>query len=297
MGYRDDFYTEENIVGYTGDINNNPTVYFEKNHGNGEISYGRITQSHGDPENQGREFILKEKEGKVLRTNERVFYDDIENAQTVHQFEENNKGLKFDINKISTIEDNNGKTWKVGERFVERNGEDTHISRGVLKTEISSADREELAKSANKFKDIKEKQKHLTPKGKIEFNESFEEMFASLPTPPSQTKEQEKLKTEKNDVLDVPTSKGKQKEKRKAALPKNGSDILSSDKFKKKVKNPKVALQDNELAILSSGKSKKDLAKLAVLPKKNPRNNAPIKVSSGQVKKKRVKTKGHSNNL
>ena len=28
MGNRDDFYTAENIIGYTGNLHNNPTVYF-----------------------------------------------------------------------------------------------------------------------------------------------------------------------------------------------------------------------------------------------------------------------------
>lgn len=49
MGYRDDFYIPENIKGYTGDLYNNPTVYFE----NG-TEYGRITQEHDEPDNVGR---------------------------------------------------------------------------------------------------------------------------------------------------------------------------------------------------------------------------------------------------
>jgi hypothetical protein len=44
MGYRDDFYIPENIVGYTGNIDNQPTVYFQRIEDNGTISFGHITQ-------------------------------------------------------------------------------------------------------------------------------------------------------------------------------------------------------------------------------------------------------------
>lgn len=35
MSYHDDFYIKDNIIGYTGDILHNPTVYFKKVDGNG----------------------------------------------------------------------------------------------------------------------------------------------------------------------------------------------------------------------------------------------------------------------
>ena len=53
MGYRDDFYIVGNIVAYTGDINANPTVYFENLAVRG-TEFGRITQDHSDPNNIGR---------------------------------------------------------------------------------------------------------------------------------------------------------------------------------------------------------------------------------------------------
>ena len=28
MGYEDEFYSQDNILGYTGDLHDNPTVYF-----------------------------------------------------------------------------------------------------------------------------------------------------------------------------------------------------------------------------------------------------------------------------
>ncbi|MBE3637013.1 hypothetical protein [Mangrovicoccus algicola] len=49
MGYRDDFYCIDNIIGYTGNLIGKPTVYFRQgNH------YGRITQWHGIATNIGR---------------------------------------------------------------------------------------------------------------------------------------------------------------------------------------------------------------------------------------------------
>src|SRR5262245_56333497 len=52
MGYRDDFYVVDNIVGYTGDIKKDPIVYFESS---GE--FGHITQWHEKDWNIGREYV------------------------------------------------------------------------------------------------------------------------------------------------------------------------------------------------------------------------------------------------
>ena len=49
MGYRDDFYMVQYIIGYTGDLHAFPTVYFIK--GN---EYGHITQKHDESQNVGR---------------------------------------------------------------------------------------------------------------------------------------------------------------------------------------------------------------------------------------------------
>ena len=275
MGYQDDFYIPENIVGYTGDIKKNPTVYFERKEKDGSITFGRITQQHDNKENEGREIVRKSKDYKRENTyynrskgpNESETYslltDDRKNEKVVKESKND-----FTNQLIVAFEDGKSKYYCFScvESYF---GGIQHVSRTPF-TDVEKSQIKELSKSISNFENIKTGQKEYAD---IDLDKIFEE----------------------NNVLDIPTSKGKQKEKRKAALPKNGSDILSSDKFKKKVKNPKVALQDNELAILSSGKSKKDLAKLAVQPKKNPRNNAPIKVSSGQVKKK--EKKGNVNNL
>src|SRR5215218_5752828 len=69
MGYRDDFYTKDNILGYTGKLQDNPTVYFAdagrmnpktvKVNGKEQVvvTYGHITQAHDMPTNVGRERV------------------------------------------------------------------------------------------------------------------------------------------------------------------------------------------------------------------------------------------------
>lgn len=49
MGYRDDFYMVQNIIGYTGDLHDFPTVYFLKGD-----EFGHITQKHAESQNVGR---------------------------------------------------------------------------------------------------------------------------------------------------------------------------------------------------------------------------------------------------
>lgn len=53
MAYRDDFYCVANIIGYTGALHRDPTVYFR--HGE---EYGRITQEHGYSQNVGRSEVV-----------------------------------------------------------------------------------------------------------------------------------------------------------------------------------------------------------------------------------------------
>lgn len=52
MGYRDDFYTIGNIVGYTGELNDFPSVYFQT-----ATLRGHITQAHGYVQNVGRQQV------------------------------------------------------------------------------------------------------------------------------------------------------------------------------------------------------------------------------------------------
>ena len=50
--YRPDFYIFDNIVGYTGDLHTDPTVYFET-----DTEWGHITQAHPRSDNVGRETV------------------------------------------------------------------------------------------------------------------------------------------------------------------------------------------------------------------------------------------------
>ncbi|WP_420009292.1 hypothetical protein [Xanthomonas sacchari] len=59
MAYEDDFYIRGNIIGYTGALNNAPTVYFAKVFsdallGKKMFEFGRITQDHPHRDNMGR---------------------------------------------------------------------------------------------------------------------------------------------------------------------------------------------------------------------------------------------------
>lgn len=83
--YRDDFYIPENIIGYTGDLNDNPTVYFKSG-----PEFGRITQYHRHEDNIGRNevrlaydyrIINDESEGKAYE-----FYDGFYRHKSRHQF-------------------------------------------------------------------------------------------------------------------------------------------------------------------------------------------------------------------
>jgi hypothetical protein len=67
MSYRGDFYIPQNIIGYTGNINNNPTVYFQ----NG-TSYGHITQAHDIRQNVGREEVCQAQDYQIINVNGRA---------------------------------------------------------------------------------------------------------------------------------------------------------------------------------------------------------------------------------
>ncbi|WP_152049238.1 hypothetical protein [Tautonia marina] len=59
MNDRADFYIVENIIGYTGQIDQNPTVYFLTSPAQGPNEYGHITQSHQIGPNEGRETVRR----------------------------------------------------------------------------------------------------------------------------------------------------------------------------------------------------------------------------------------------
>jgi hypothetical protein len=55
MPYRSDFYCAENLIGYTGKLDDFPTVYFYKP---STAEFGHITQKHDVKSNEGREVVM-----------------------------------------------------------------------------------------------------------------------------------------------------------------------------------------------------------------------------------------------
>lgn len=64
MGYRDDFFVVDNIIGYTGKLNQSPTVYFSFELVEG-IEFGRITQDHEVKSNIGRGKVRVRRDYKI----------------------------------------------------------------------------------------------------------------------------------------------------------------------------------------------------------------------------------------
>jgi hypothetical protein len=66
LAYEPGFYIPENIIGYTGVLSKNPTVYFlSKTH------YGHITQVHNNWKNVGR---------STVRVNDKYFFGNVGNG-------------------------------------------------------------------------------------------------------------------------------------------------------------------------------------------------------------------------
>lgn len=79
MAYRDDFYIAANIIGYTGDVNNNPTVYFR----NGN-DFGRITQAHNNPNNVGRNVVRTYADYQIANTGQGGVAQEFYNGAVQH---------------------------------------------------------------------------------------------------------------------------------------------------------------------------------------------------------------------
>lgn len=61
--YEENFYVKGNIIGYTGSLNSNPTVYFKKG-----TRFGRITQAHGKQNNVGRNKVRTKADYKIYNS-------------------------------------------------------------------------------------------------------------------------------------------------------------------------------------------------------------------------------------
>ncbi|MGB0949264.1 MAG: hypothetical protein ACPGU0_04070, partial [Marinirhabdus sp.] len=74
---------KENIIGYTGDIHDNPTVFFKK--GN---KFGRITQDHQHEDNIGRNRVKSHSDHSIENRDGRAheYYNGQERYNSHHQF-------------------------------------------------------------------------------------------------------------------------------------------------------------------------------------------------------------------
>ena len=95
--YASEFYLETNIVGYTGDLSNNPTIYFET-----QLYFGHITQSHDVIANVGRQLV--------------------EEKQMYYQAADLNTGFLEEWNNGKLVHDSRGKFLKAGPRLQTKLG-------------------------------------------------------------------------------------------------------------------------------------------------------------------------------
>lgn len=79
MGYRDDFYKKENIIGHTGTIGENETVYFKK-----DEEFGHITQDHDFITNIGRETVDSADDYKI-ENNKAGKAEEYANGEVLHK--------------------------------------------------------------------------------------------------------------------------------------------------------------------------------------------------------------------
>ena len=138
MTYRDDFYTRDNIVGYTVDIDHDPTVYFET-----YTEHGRITQAHKHWDNIGRNRV-KLNVLFVLEGDECVLY----NFRGDNQLLTRRRG-----GQLVEVE-------RLYERYESHeglmlSGFPTHTSRNTIVTDLGPAELDTLALALQRFPDEK----------------------------------------------------------------------------------------------------------------------------------------------
>ncbi len=78
MPYRADFYIPQNIIGYTGTISDEPTVYFQSG-----TAYGHITQKHDIRQNVGREGVKQAQDYRIFNNSNGVA-EEWANARRFH---------------------------------------------------------------------------------------------------------------------------------------------------------------------------------------------------------------------
>ena len=167
MGYCDYLYKKENIIGYTGELDNNPTVYFmsESRDVNGNLKTqtvrgvaqilflnGHITQAHREQSNIGRERVKESYSYSIMNVGPEMIHNfdepGLRSQETLHQSEQ------------PLQQDQHGRY--VGGYPTPDGFTDIHISRTTFKS-VGPADKAELdklAKAITKFPYIKSMYAH-----------------------------------------------------------------------------------------------------------------------------------------
>ena len=235
--YEEDFYVKENIVGYTGDLKNKPTVYFQRREKDGSITFGHITQQHDDKTNEGRELVQRrpnyeQRDDWVCEVSKGkwVFLKDFKGEE--QEFDELDRlmGLKPETTK--RVKDEKGKIKTFSHVNVEiYAGEIQHASRTKF-TPVDDTNREILEGVLDlddeKMKNIKsrydgkaiqrekELQKYLTeqlsdemPKGKV-LNKAQLKGLSDLPQTENMNSKQDRQnqprQQTRNDRSNTPTT-------------------------------------------------------------------------------------------
>ena len=97
MGYRDDFYTTANVVGYTGTLGNFPTWYFV----NGN-DFGHITHKHDESQNVGRMEVYSHSGYSYGNTGPNGALEEKINGKVFHR--SRNPFIAVDANNLSGAE-------------------------------------------------------------------------------------------------------------------------------------------------------------------------------------------------
>jgi hypothetical protein len=156
MGYRDDFYIKDNILGYTGNLHKDPTVYFADAGGtapkiakvNGKdkvlVSFGHITQFHDMADNIGR--------GPVDESTSYSIYNNAQGFAEECVYGPRECDRVFGKGVAKELE-------KYGEEGVTKDGHYIfHPSRNLF-IPVNSGSIDTLAKAITKFTELKDRDK------------------------------------------------------------------------------------------------------------------------------------------
>ncbi|WP_025740612.1 hypothetical protein [Aquimarina pacifica] len=276
-GYGDDFYTPENIVGYTGtlgDPENRPTVYFRKTE-NGFTTFGHITQDYHKKDNVGRELIRKRKEYK--QGNEWAYEETKDNWITLDNIKDTLVSQKEKDGELITI-DKSGKERVFKNIHVEIfNGMIQHPSRNQF-FPANEGNIDELMAS---LKD--EKLEHLktrTTEKDIEMETKFRTW--DLQSESLDTDVDNILGASKNELnIEPSTNPVMVEETIESRKTKKPDHFKKNNTSQKKILNKKTGLPKIEVA------SKKFAEKQNNNPKKQPTTGLPkIEVASKKFKEK-----------